>query len=118
MNQEFEEFRMGHLSRTAEIWKQLLQHGVTEETPLDFDFHFQAPSKVAAESLIEALSTYNFKQSSKGWLKKEYSLSSSSGPITWTEEVLLKWVDYLIATGEDHRCEFDGCGASIPSVGT
>ena len=118
MNQEFEELRMGHLTRTAEVWKQFLQHGVTEETPLDFDFHFQAPSKAAADSLVEALDTYTFEQSSKGWFKKTYSLNSSSGPITWTEDVLLQWVDYLIVMGEDHGCEFDGCRASIPSVGT
>ena len=118
MNQEFEEFRMGHLTRTAELWKQLRQYGVTEETPLDFDFHFQALSKDSADSLTQALDSYTFEQSSKGWFKKEYSLSSSSGPITWTEEVLLQWVDYLIAMGQDHGCEFGGCGASIPSVGT
>ncbi len=114
MADDFETYRMGHLVRTAEVWARLLRLGATEETPLDFDFQFEAPSKRAALKLQEALDAYQFEVSSAGVFNRKYLLSSSSGPITWTEEQLLKWVDFLIAVGDSCACTFEGCGASAP----
>jgi hypothetical protein len=114
MRADFEEYRMGHLMRTAEVWKRLCELGVTEETPLDFDFEFSASFKSAVEALRDELNAYPIEISSEGIIRKTYRAKGNSGAIAWTEEQLLKWVDYLIAVGEDSGCDFEGCGASAP----
>ena len=114
MSTEFENYRMGHLVRTAEVWKQLIELGATEESIIDFDFQFSAKNKGAVESLKSELEDYPLKVSSEGIFKKTFMISGNSGPINWSEEQLLKWVDYLIQVGRDAECEFEGCGASAP----
>lgn len=114
MSTEFEDYRMGHLVRTAEVWKQLMELGATEESKLDFDFQFSSKSKASVESLKSELSDYPLQVSTEGVFKKSYLVTGNSGPITWSEERLLKWVDYLIQIGRDVGCEFEGCGASAP----
>lgn len=114
MSEEFEDYRMGHLVRTAEVWKQLIDLGVTEESKLDFDFQFSTRDKKSVEVLKSELADYPLEVSSEGIFKKSYTISGRSGPITWSEEQLLKWVDYLIHIGRAAGCEFEGCGASAP----
>lgn len=114
MSTEFEEYRMGHLVRTVEVWKQLVDLGATEESKLDFDFNFSTKNKTAAEALKSELSDYPIEVSSEGFFKKTFTISGSSGAIAWSEEQLLKWVDYLIHVGHDTGCQFEGCGASAP----
>ena len=114
MSAEFEEYRMGHLIRTAEVWKKLAELGATEESNLDFDFSFSAKDKNAVEALKLELSDYSIEVSSEGLFRETSTLSGSSGPTVWSEEQLLKWVDYLIQVGYDAGCEFEGCGASAP----
>ena len=114
MSEEFEEFRMGHLARTAKVWKRLVELGATEESMLDFEFSFRAKDKGSAESLKSELSDYLIEVTSEGFFKKSFIVVGSSGEIAWSEEQLLKWVDYLIQVGHDTGCEFDGCGASAP----
>lgn len=63
---------------------------------------------------MEELSSCPLKVEKKGFLKKTWQLSGESGPVKWTEEQLLKWVDYLIAVGSDAGASFDGCGALVP----
>jgi hypothetical protein len=111
---EFEEYRMGHLIRTAEVWKRLLELGADEDSKLDFDFSFTAKRPQDAESLSGALRDYSIETSIEGVLRRIYTMTGSSGPIAWTEEQLIKWVDYLIAIGRENNCEFQGCGASAP----
>lgn len=111
---EHEEYQMGHMVRTAAIWKRLLELGSDERSPLDFDFSFTAKRKQDAEALREALSDYVLESSSEGILRKTFTLTGSSSPISWTEEQLLEWVDYLISIGRDTNCEFQGCGATAP----
>ena len=114
MSKEFEDYRMGHLVITTEVWKQLIELGATEESKIDFDFQFSAKKKGAVDSLKSELADYPLKVSSEGILKKSFIISGNSGPINWSEEQLLKWVDYLIQVAHDAECEFEGCGASAP----
>jgi len=114
MINDFEEFRNGHLVRTAEVWKRLCELGANEETKLDFDFTFTAFDKRSANALKDVLKDYPITISKEGILKPKYTISGNSGAIEWTEEQLLKWVDYLLSVGSDVGCEFDGCGANAP----
>ena len=115
MSEEFDQYRMGHLVSNAEIWKRLGELGVNEESLLDFDFQFAAKTKTAADQLVNTLDSYKFKTELSGIFKKTYALSSNTGAISWTEEVLLKWVDFMISIGEDCDCTFEGCGANVSS---
>lgn len=114
MSKQFEDYRMGHLVRTAEVWKQLVELGATEESKIDFDFQFRAKNKRAVEALQSELADYSLKVKSAGIFKKSFMIFGTSGPIKWSEEQLLKWVDYLIQVGHNTDCEFEGCGASVP----
>ena len=113
MNTEFEDFRMGHLVRTAQVWKRMVELGATEESKIDFDFTFTTNSKSNVEVLKKELADYPLEVNKEGLIKKTFTISGNSGPITWTEEQLLKWVDFLIDVGYDTGCEFDGCGGAI-----
>lgn len=108
----FEEFRMEHLVRTAQVWKRLLELGADENSELNFDFSFTAKRSQDAETLSNLLCDYSIKTSTEGVFRKTYTMSGDSGRITWTEGQLLKWVDYLIAAGRETNCEFEGCGAA------
>lgn len=114
INSKFETFRRHHLIRTGDLWKRLLELGVTEETLLSFDFHFSTKHKHSAEALQLKLSDYRLKIASKGFIWKDYLVSGSSGSILWSEDKLLDWVDYLIHVGKDTNCKFEGCGANAP----
>jgi len=114
MESDFEKYRMEHLVRMAEVWKRLVENGATEETKLDFDFNFSADNKSAVEAIQAALSDYVLEIKSEGILRRRFSISGQSGLITWSEEQLLKWVDYMIQIGNETGCEFEGCGASAP----
>jgi len=114
MSTDFEEFRMAHLTRTAEVWRQLLELGVTEESELDFDFSFTTKNKKSVESLKSELADYSLTVQVEGFFNKTFTVSGNSGAISWTEEQLLKWTDYLIQVGADVGCEFSGCGTSAP----
>jgi hypothetical protein len=114
MPDKFEEFRMGHLVRTASLWKRLVNTGASPTTKLDFDFSFLTSESKNAEKLCIALSSYKLSVEKKGLLRKQIIIMGQSGAITWTEEQLLKWVDYLIAIGNENGCEFTGCGSSFP----
>lgn len=82
MSTGFEDYRMGHLLRTAEVWKQLLELGATEESKLDFDFQFSAKKKHAVEALESELADYPLTVNREGFIKKSYVISGKSGPIT------------------------------------
>ncbi len=114
MESQLEVFRNGHLSRTAVVWKQLCELGVNDETKLDFDFSFTASKRKYAEALKAFLADYSTTITKTGIFKTHFTISGNSGSITWTEEQLLKWVDYLVSVGFDMGCEFDGCGATAP----
>ncbi len=115
MEESFEDYRMSHLVRTADVWKRLCELGADESTKLDFDFSFITSKKECVDKLKTSLSDYKLNVSKEGVFKPLYTITGSSGLITWNEEQLLKWTDYLITIGQETECRFDGCGASLPN---
>ena len=111
--EEFEEYRMGHLVRTADLWRQLVELGVTEDTMLSFEFTFIVPKDSSSNALLEALSDYPLEVVPAEDPEEHTYIRGESGPITWSEEQLLKWVDYLVWVGQETGVEFDGCGTSV-----
>lgn len=116
INSKFEISRRNHLIQTGDLWKRLVELGTTEKTPLNFDFNFSTKNRDSAEALKLALSNYQLEIISKGFIWKAYFISGSSGLISWSEDKLLDWVDYLIHVGKDTNCKFEGCDANAFSL--
>ena len=109
------EENIDHQLRMLEItWKAFKEHGVTEETELVLEFVYLAPNKESANSLNEALDNYDSSVRSEGLLKKKWFVDGSSHPMTVSKEILAQWLDFMVALGWEHDCEFDGFGASMP----
>lgn len=65
--------------RSAEVWKQLIDLGVTEESKLDFDFHFSTRDKKSVEALKSELADYPLEVSSEGFLKNHIPFLAVQG---------------------------------------
>lgn len=79
MSKGFEDYRMGHLVRTAGLWRQLVELGATESSKLDFDFQFTANNVTAVESLKAELSDYPIEMTSQGLFKKTFLIRVALG---------------------------------------
>jgi hypothetical protein len=87
--------------------------GASETTLLDMDFVFSAPNQESVESIRRELADYPIGVEPQEVPDVGFSVTGSTGAITWNEAQLLKWVDYLIQVGRDAGCQFEGCGARV-----
>ena len=101
-------------------WKQLQEHGVTEDTALRLDFFYFAPGQHQAETLaaairartdydVEAGTTKQGLLGRKSWI---VTGTTQAAPVSLT--VLDEWVTRMVEWGDAHSCEFDGWGAQVP----
>lgn len=95
-------------------WEKFIENGLTEVQEIILDFLYLAPNKEAATKLNMALENYDSAITSKGLIKKSWQVYGSSHPTTVKKEILVQWLDYMVALGWDYECEFDGFGALIP----
>ncbi len=104
-----------HQLRMLDVtWEQFQSHGVDSETELILEFVYLAPDKKSAQSLNDALEDYDSEVRSKGVLKREWFVDGKSHPTNVSKEVLTRWLEFMVALGWKHGCEFDGFGASMP----
>ena len=104
-----------HQLRMLDVtWDAFKEHGVSEETELVLEFVYLAPNKESANSLNEALENYDSSMRSEGLLKKKWFVDGNSHPTTVSKDTLVQWLDFMVALGWEHGCEFDGFGASMP----
>ena len=105
-----------HQLRMLDVtWEAFKENGVTEETELVLEFVYKAPNKCSANSLNFALENYASSVRSEGVLKKKWFVDGQSHPTTVSKEKMAQWLEYMVALGWEHGCEFDGFGASMPS---
>ncbi len=108
------EENLDHQLRMLDVtWSKFLENGLTDDKEITLEFLYVAPNKKAAKNLNEALEYYDSFVRSEGFIKKRWLVSGQSYPTTVTKDILAQWLDYMIALGWDHECEFDGFGASI-----
>ena len=104
-----------HQLRMLDVtWEAFEENGVKEDTELVLDFVYLAPNKESANSLNSALENYDSSVRSEGMLKKKWFVDGNSHPTTVSKNTLAQWLDFMIALGWEHNCEFDGFGASMP----
>ena len=110
----YEENYAQQLEMLHVTWEAFKEHGVTEDTELVLEFNYIAPSKEQAKSLCDSIEDFETSVSSEGVLKKKWSVEGKTFPLTTTKEELIQWLDFMVSTGWEHNCEFDGFGASMP----
>ena len=95
-------------------WEAFKEHGVTEDTEIILEFSYIAPNKEQAKSLSDSIEDYDSSIRSEGLLKKKLFVEGQTHPTNVSKEILIQWIDFMVALGWDHGCEFDGFGASMP----
>ncbi len=95
-------------------WEQFVENGVDENSELNLEFMFLAPSKEMALSLSNALDDYQTEIKSEGLFKKKWFVEGATDPTNVSKEILVQWLEFMISKGWEFGCEFDGFGASMP----
>ncbi len=110
---QYKELQNHQIEMTPKTWERLQANGVTEETELVLDFMYYSPNKDDAQSLKDFLRDYETtiekKENGDLWIIK-----GKTSPTKVSLDILLQWVDYMVAAGWDHDCYFDGWGAEVP----
>jgi hypothetical protein len=108
------------LTMNERSWEQLQCLGVTEDTAISLDFHYDGPNHQAAEQLRTFLLdetdyVVDVENKRKG-LSKTWTVSGRTQPTAVSLEILNEWVRWMVAAGaEMGGCRFDGWGALAPS---
>ena len=108
------------LAMNERSWEALQENGVTEGSELRLDFFYVAPGEQQANALaafIEGETDYEVRVDStrEGPLrKKSWSVSGSTQNTQVSQEILDRWVSWMVAAGFEHDCDFDGWGAQVP----
>ena len=116
MNENLE----GNLVRNEAMWRVWLEHGVTESTPLDVDFHFYATNKEAASALAEALRGSGIDKAEVCatktlWILKGWTVEATERG-TWSLEKLQNRTRAFCSLARSHDCSMEGCGAVMPDA--
>ena len=109
------------LEMNVETWGRLRQHGVTKATSLRLDFMYEAPTRGAADKLIQLLrgeTDYDVSEplASGAASPRSFFVSGTTQDAKVSLDVLNQWVDWMVAAGhQSGGCVFDGWGAQVPA---
>lgn len=105
------------VAMSGQTLERLRQVGLTGEKVLQIDFFFNAPTKKAAEALIEHLEKNDCLNLSaekiNGFFSPKFAVKGQTYPTNLTTKVLAKWLPWIIVQGILYNCEFDGWGAEV-----
>jgi len=109
------------LAMNVETWAALQRYGVTERTDVRLDFHYDAPSRAAAEKLVALLraeTDYDVgePQAFGSFFSRTFAISGTTQSTTVSLDILSRWVTWMDAAGEESGCTFDGWGAQAPAA--
>ena len=115
-DKDYEKLLSHQLEMTPQTWKQLQSHGVTDKTEIVLEFLYYAPTQDSAKACQAFLENYDvvIKPESDDSEDTLWLVTGKSGPTNVNEEILLQWVEYMVAAGWDNHCIFDGWGATVP----
>jgi len=104
------------VANNRQLWAQLQDAGVTEQTELRLDFFYESAGSEGDAELAELLrreTDYDVQIGEGG--KKGYGVTGTTQPTAVDVEKLNEWVTWMVLAGyENGRCKFDGWGAAIP----
>lgn len=116
-DKDYEQLLSHQLEMTPKTWKQLQSHGITDKTDIILDFLYYAPTQESAKACKAFFDNYDIKIKPESVNNKDglWLVNGTSSPTRVDEEILLQWVDYMVAAGWDNNCIFDGWGATVPN---
>ncbi len=111
------EINIAHqLKMLDDTWLAFERNGVTDETEVELEFTYVAPGKDAAVALNSSLENYESVVRSDGLFRRKWYVEGKSHPTSVSKEKLAQWLDFMVALGWKHGCQFDGFGAGIPQA--
>jgi hypothetical protein len=118
MNEErYHALLANQLAMNAETWRILQSRGVTEQTELRLDFAYWAANQVSAEALKDFLEAETDCAVTRGLdgdaPVERWGVQGSTNLTTISKSILDQWVEWMVAAGMDHDCEFDGWGTQV-----
>jgi hypothetical protein len=105
------------LVMNRQTWEALKRHGVTEQSQLQLDFSYNAPSREAADAmaaLIREQTDYAVRVESSGsFLQRKSRVEGTTQQTAVSLEILDQWVKWMVVAGKERACAFDGWGTSV-----
>lgn len=114
---KYEEILATQLAMNRQTWAALQKHGVTEESQLQLEFSYNAPSREAAEAmvaLIQEQTDYDVRAESSGsFLRRKWRVEGTTQKTAASAEILDQWVTWMVTAGKERSCDFDGWGTAV-----
>ena len=104
------------LAMNEKTLARLRELGLTDETEVQLNFLYYAPNESDAEDLWSFLieeTDYEVGIHPEANSSGQWIVSGHTQKTTISKEILDEWVEWMIAAGFDHHCEFDGWGTSV-----
>jgi hypothetical protein len=116
MSEWYEQLLALQLERNRDVWAELREHAVADETPLRLGFLFLAPGKAEAKSVVAFLraeTDYEVRARTRpddgAWI-----VIGTTQPAPVSLAMLDAWVEWMIAAGAaEGPCAFDGWAAQL-----
>jgi hypothetical protein len=113
----YENILQKQLAMNRQTWTALQEHGVTEESQLQLDFFFNAPSREGADrlcTLLQEQTDYEARVESHGsFLRRKWRVEGRTQNTAVSPAILDQWVTWMVSAGKEHSCDFDGWGTSV-----
>jgi regulator of RNase E activity RraB len=103
------------LAMNEKTWARLLELGITGETEVQLDFLYYASNEAAAalQAFLKDETDYEVDVHPETGSSGQWIISGRTQKTTISKEILDQWVEWMVAAGFEHQCEFDGWGTSV-----
>jgi hypothetical protein len=101
------------VARTRMTWARLQQHGVVDGTELQLDFFYAAPTNHRATELKHFLSEETDYETRVTADRDQWILRGHTQPAPLSLATVEQWVGWMVTTGLQFECVFDGWGAEV-----
>lgn len=123
MAEWYEQLLELQLRRNRDIWAELREHGIDDDSELRLGFIYAAPGDAEARSLVRFLreeTDYDVEAQARAEEGagggEAWFVIGTTQPTTLTLELLDDWAEWMIAAGAvEGPCAFDGWAAQLVS---
>ena len=125
MAEWYEQLLELQLRKNRDIWAELREHGVEDDTRLRLGFIYAAPGDAEARSLVRFLrdeTDYEVEAQARPGQgaggEESWFVIGTTQPTALTLELLDDWTEWMIAAGAaEGPCAFDGWAAQLVGDG-
>jgi len=113
----YEEILAKQIAMNRSTWDSLQKHGITEESQVELEFSYNAPSQKSADgmcALIKEQTDYDARTVSSGlFFNRKWRVEGHTQQTAVSAAILDQWVTWMVAAGRERGCDFDGWGTSV-----